>query len=276
MLIRIDSKKKRIAINERYEKLVKIAVRITLLCSFILIFVALPFPVSILVGLAVFFAEQILERVVFSFTVLYIASFPSFELWRKAGFLASYFAISKDKSNVAVVGMIFENRSAAKEVFDVINTWNEGMPEDPNNDVCVSIVIDERKNKYALFVYPSLERESIKAFQKQSEESAGDKEVNQSVAMMIMCKLFPFQNSGLQRAFLPLYEEGEKFLFGPFVLGEKGFPVPIREAQPIVKYHLKIKKRSELTQSDVEKHMSDYNLDWDDDSPVQPGKIYRV
>jgi hypothetical protein len=65
-------------------------------------------------------------------------------------------------------------------------------------------------------------------------------------------------------------------LFGPFVLGEKGFPVPIREAKPIVKYHLKIKKRSELTRSDVEKHMSDYNLVWDDDSPVQPGKIYKM
>jgi len=275
--LRFESRQLKIVIPERHASIVKNLSRGLLLLSIVFSFAVISPPYSVVVSLLLIVLEQLLERVVFSYIAAVLIEFPSLELWNRAKFLGSYFTSQPGGQTTCTVGMFFANESAAREVFEYVSGWNHGKEDDLgiNEQVCVSFVINERKDAYAMFVYPNPEQETLKKYQDalKTEEQHRDKEQIALVGMMIMCKVFPNYSTSGFRVFQNHYRSGGQYLLSPFVLVEN-IPRPITGAKRILKDRIKIKRVEELERIDIEKAMCEYHVDWDPNEVVPPSQHY--
>lgn len=272
----IDWRKKKIVISERYQKKIKVTSRIILLISVVASFVTLPPPYSVLLSLGLIIIEQLLERVVYSFLSVLIVPFPDFSLWRKANFIAMIFARA-GSADLPRVGMAFGDQDAAKEVWSYIEDWNYGSSEDPDNNVCVSLVVNKKAGAYALFVYPNYFRPTVQAAKEQFQQGKEDKEQQMHVGQMIMCKMimckvFPLKNSGFEKVFLPQYKPGEEYLFECWIMGNP--PKGLEGTIQIRKKDLKIIDYDKLTRKDLEYHMAKYSIEWHNPDPNRESMFY--
>jgi hypothetical protein len=267
-----DKKQKKIIIGEKYQGKIKFASRFILIISVITSFVAIPPPFSIIVSLGLIMIEQTLERVVYSFTTLHIVPFPDFDTWKKADFTAMIFA-RFGKNVPPNIGMVFKNETFARDVWKFIEGWNYNNEVDTRtNNIRVSVVINEKAKSYAVFIYPDFDRPSVKASRRRFQKGNENKEQQLIVGQMIMCKVFPLENSGFQKIFLPDYKSGENYVFSCWVLDNP--PRITAGTIQIKKNDFKIIKYTELTTKDMEHHMAKYRIDWYDSEPNKPSMFY--
>lgn len=275
--LRLKSKQLKVVIPEKHIGLVKRLSRGVLIFSILFSFAVIPSPYSIIVSLMLIAVEQLLERVVFSYIAAVLIEFPSFELWRRANFLGSFFTSQPGGQTISTVGMFFENEDAAREVFDYVSAWNRGEEDDLGADerVCVSFVINERQDGYSMFVYPNPRQNTVTKYQEalKADEQHRDKEQVALVGMMIMCKVFPSYSTSGFKVFQNHYRARSKYSLAPFVL-EAGVPRPIAGARTILKDRIKIRHVEDLTDADVEKGMCDYRIEWYQDEVVPPSQHY--
>jgi hypothetical protein len=267
-----DFKKKKIVIGEKYEGKVKSISRFILLLSVIASFVTLKPPVSIIISLLFIVIEQALERVIYSFETRLIVPFPSFNVWKKADYVAVLFA-KEGKDRPFFVGMVFKNRDYARQVWSFIEDWNYGCPDDiENNNVCISIIINKKANAYAVFVYPNYHRSTTQSAKKIFQRGSEDKEQLLVVGQMIMCKVFKLGGSMFERMFLPTYSSGEEFIFSCWAMQEQ--LIPMTETLAIRKNQIKIIDYSKLTTKDIEYHMTRYSIDWVNSGADKPSMMF--
>lgn len=267
-----DKKLKKIIIGEKYEQKIKLISRLILLISIVSSFFTIPYPMSAIVSLSLIAIEQLLERVVYSFTTLHLVPFPSFDVWKKADFLAMIFAkLGENKPHN--IGMVFRNPTFARDVWRFVEGWNYDKEDDTKtNNVRVTLVIHRKAGAYALFVYPDYNRPSVKASRRKFQRNNEGKEQQMLVGQMIMCKIFRLKNSAFEKAFLPNYKTGDKYLFGCWIMNDP--PSLVSGTKQLIKNDLKIVNIEDLTKKDLEYHMAKYRLDWYASEDVKPAMFF--
>lgn len=266
----------KITINERHEKMIKTISRIILFTSIVLSFISLPFPISVIVSLSLILLEQFIERFVYSFvSAKVLMPFPNFDLWNKAEFAAVITGVDRLLREPSTIGMFFKNENAGREVFNFISIWNNNLNEDFGEDsrVKVSFVIHPQKNKYAFFVFPNLKKGELKRLMEiQKEKLYEGKKPHVLIGAMIMCKLFNYKGSGFE-LFRKYHKNGHPYRFTAFS-GSSNPPKELVGVKPIMKNHISILTIDQLNNQHIEKFMCDYNIDWDDNSPIPESLFY--
>ena len=244
-------------IHEKYERQTKWTLRILTLLGITLSVVSIP-SLSVRLGLAValVLVEQLLERAVFLYTTIYVQPLPNFtyapEEWLGMGFA---FPINPGSRDLNIVGPVFKSQDYAHRFFETVREWNYGSNDDVDNNVCLSFII-EKSAEYSTYLYPNLDRQSIKQASAEAEEELKfekfGKEHDQLVIQPIFCKLFPHDSQSQLNAFIQKQSEDRTFLLQPFVQRPDGSFEILLSEQPILKHHVTIKKREELHHQDVE------------------------
>lgn len=274
--IKIEKKEFKLVVNERFEKVIKNLSRVILLLNVILVFVFLPNPSNIIISLILITIEQIVERTVFSFeSASIVPPIPSLELWHKADFRAVLIGGHKYRKEPGSIEMYFGNEEAAKEVFKYVKSWNFDNNQDLGTEshIRITFVINRKKDKYAIFVSPSVPSKTMDQLRLQKmDKIKKGKEPWIFMQALMMCKLFNFKNSGLEM-FLQIYKPNYEYDFA-FYSGNPQMPQIVNGTSPIRKDKLNIINFEDLTQKDIEMFMCKYNIDWDDNTPVPKSNFW--
>jgi len=249
----------RLVVHEKYEKKVKWLLRI-LTCIGILSSI-LAFPVwyfSLSFALFLFLVEQFFERAIFQYTSIYVQPMPEFKYkpdeWKGMSFA---FPRDPDPKLLNIVGCAFRSRDYGIAFFNLIKSWNYNETEDKVNNICFSFIV-ENENEYSTYLYPNPERETVRSFfdtveQEQKLEKYG-KQHQQLIMHMVFCKIFPYGETAQLKAFTKIQSKDRPFWLKPFIMDDGGHIEMIQDAEPILKYHYKFKRRSELTKKEIEYH----------------------
>lgn len=259
--IRIDKKKKRIILHEKYEKSVKYALRTLTFIGIVSSILTLPVYYSLILSILLVVVEQILERAGFMFNTLFVQPVPEPKDLKKAEWYANIFGFVQ--GNVAdkkfLIGLAFKDKEAGEKIFKCISAWNYSEKWDMKNNIRLSFIIENEKD-YSTYLYPSANRETIKKFESKIRKNG--KQHNKLIYTLIMCKVFPYGENSHFYKFKEEYknfslftingkpQEHKQFtLQGFYLKDEKMIPL---DSPPIEKFHLKIKKRKDLTKEDIE------------------------
>jgi len=259
--IRIDKKKKRLILHEKYEKAVKYTLRLLTIIGIISSVLTLPIYLSLILSILLVVVEQILEKTGFMFNTLFIQPIPTPEDLKKAEWYANIFGFVQ--GNVAdkkfLIGLAFKDKEAGEKVFKCISAWNNHEKWDMKDNVKLSFIIENKKD-YSTYLYPSANREVIKKFESKIRKNG--KQHNKLIYMLVMCKVFPYGKESNFYKFKEEYknfilftingkpQEHKQFTLQGFYLSN-GKMIPL-DNPPIEKFHLKIKERKDLTKEDVE------------------------
>ena len=255
-----------VALNEKYEPYVKWLLRILTIIVIGISLFTLPFTISIILTIFLIVVEKILENVIFQFTTLFIQPMPEYEL---GSWLAMIYLFNSDTSCMKM-GMVFPDEGKAKAFLDCIRSWNYFENNDINNNICISFIIEDGYEEYSTYIYPSYERESImrakEIVEKERLEKREFKDHTQLVICPIMCRSFPNPPQSSFRMFTSRYNAGDMYEFGvfapitnipeltgdkPYILKE-GEIIEVMKDKSIMKTHLRIAKRSDLSDKDLE------------------------
>ena len=259
--IRIDKKKKRIVLHEKYEKVVKYILRALTLIGIVSSILTLPIYFSLALSILLVVIEQILEKAGFMFNTLFVQPIPTSEDLRKAEWCANLFGFVQ--GNVAdkkfMIGLVFKDKEAGEKIFKCISAWNNLEKWDMEDNIKLSFIIENEKN-YSTYLYPSANRKIIKKFESKIKKNG--KQHNKLIYMLVMCKVFPYSKDSNFYKFKEEYKEfylftidGKKqehkqFTLQGFYLSD-GKMIPL-DNLPIEKFHIKIKERKDLTKADIE------------------------
>ena len=256
----------RLVIHEKYEKTVKWLLRALAFIGIVTSILYFPaWYLSLLSAIVLLAIEQFLERAIFLYTIFYFLPFPEFK-WDVGEEIVSMgfaFPESKNEAQLNLVGPVFKSESYAREFFEYISKWNYGNQEDKYNNICLSLVkVDDG---YFTFIYPNLERPSIKETFSNIEESKKlekyGKEPQKFVVQNIFCKHFVYGTNSLFERFEKEQASGNPYWLQSFIESSDGSTSILFSVKPILKYHIKIKHRNELEQREFEHEHFKYVID---------------
>jgi hypothetical protein len=263
--LEIRNKIPRLVVHEKYENTIKWILRILTIIGILSSIITFQWYLGLILSIFLSLIEQLLEKIVFMFTTLFIQPIPN---WDSKEWLGMIFGIPL-KRNIYKLGMLFKSENYAKEIFKCIRAWNYNQDEDLNNNINISFII-ESNSEYSAYVYPSLERKSIELAKEKLEKEMLEKRVfkehQQLIMTIIICKLFPNPPNSNFNLFKSYYKMGDSFEFGAYFIKSQipelknGKPITVKEGQigqihdinPVLKFQLKIKNRNELTEKDIE------------------------
>jgi hypothetical protein len=247
----------RLVIHEKYENLVKWLLRTLAFIGILTSVLYIPFwYLSLLSALLLVAIEQFLERAVFLYTIFYWQPMPYFKWdigdeWEAMGFA---FPESKSPKALNLVGPVFKSESCTREFFNLLRKWNYNSNDDKENNICLSLITV--KDGYYAFIYPNLKRQTIKSTFNDIEESARlkkyGKESQQFVVQFIFCKHFIYGHNSMFERFAQEQASGRPYWLQAFLQNSDGLSSILYDEKPILKHHVKIRKREELEKSEVE------------------------
>lgn len=247
----------KIYLHEKFEGIAKWTARIIVASGIAVSFLALPTVLDVTVAILLLGFEVMIEKIVFEYSVLIVQPPPSFKVdedqWITNGYL---FPEPKYKQQYDLqnhFGPVYKTEAYGKQFFDYLKSWNTDSPNDLDNNVCLSFVIEE-DNSYTTYIYANPDRKWLDtAFHTYRENVKYEKygKVQQSMVMqMVYWKTLPNLKGTLFYSFLSEQKENAKFHFCPFYLVDKK-PVAIY-SHIITKYKYSLKKREEVTNRDLE------------------------
>lgn len=212
--------------------------------------------VSFLFGLAIYAITTIFEKVVFSYSSLFVHPLPDFivepDKWLGAFF--GYAETADREVQIPMVGWIMSELDYARKVHGLLLTWAYGQLKDEQKNICASVIIDG--NDYVFFCYPSMSRKTAEDFYDEVEterrkESLTD--VHHKMSAMLVfgkrCKITP---SSYFPTFRKRYRDGVPVLFRLALPRSDGQTEAIPGLKDFVLFNLKIKDRKDLTRKDFE------------------------
>ena len=267
--------KVKLVINERYKNFIKLLSKLILILTIVLSFITLRRFWAIIVSLSLIAVEQLLERVIFSFTTYVVTPWPDFSLFEQANYLGAMFEFTRDNKSPATIGLMFENKEEAKQVWEFIYGWNQNNSYDlGDGNITVSAIINKKKDAFVLYIYPSPTRKIMKNLKKEIEQKKGGNKEHIFVSgQMIIGKVFRYKGSGFEQ-FNNHYKSGSQY-FLTILAFTNGSPHTIPGVTPILKDRVKIKNYEELDRKDVEKYLTRYSVDWrEGEPPPKPSEFY--
>lgn len=190
--------------------------------------------------------EQLLERSVFIFTTLFLTPIP--ESYHPSDWCGVVWGIPVETGFPFIVGLGFSTPEAAQRIFPCIRAWNYGSDDDPDDNICVSAVMDGPYD-YFFFVYPNTRRRSVREWSETAKSRNPGKEHMGLVIQFTLCK--ELKRGGHFEAFRVSYTGDSRYLLRAYYLEGQRF-VPIPQLGQISKQHLKIRDRNELAASEPE------------------------
>ena len=247
----------KIYLHEKFEGIAKWVSRFIVGSGIAVSFLALPTVLDVAVALLLLGFEVMVEKIVFEYSVLIVQPPPSFTVdedqWITNGYL---FPEPKYKQLYDLqnhFGPVYKTEAYGKQFFDYLKSWNTDSPNDVDNNICLSFVIEE-DNSYTTYIYANPDRKWLDiAFHAYRENVKYEKygKVQQSMVMqMVYWKTLPNLKGTLFYSFLSEQKEKDKFHFCPFFLVEDKL-IAI-DSHVITKYSYSIKKREEVTDRDLE------------------------
>jgi hypothetical protein len=250
----------KIILHEKFEKGVKWMLRILTLVGIGTSIISLPPLYSLLLSIGLVALEQLLERIIFEYTVFIIQPFPDFNIdynqWLTNGYLFPNLKYKDQYELYNHFGPAYKTKDYAIKFFSYLKNWNQGEDDDVENNICLSFVI-EPDNSYTTYLYANPNRKWLdplfnKYHEKMKYEKYGKNQ--QSLVMdMIYWKNLKLVDTSLFPHFLKSQPTSGKFYFVPFYIDDKEHPISVEEMK-ICKYQYQVKSRNELTPSDVEYH----------------------
>lgn len=146
----------------------------------------------------------------------------------------SYTQVPTEDGPFWEVGIVFGDREYGRKAFEAIGGWNDNQGQDRQNNICISFIVRDDESEYIPFLYPQPSMAGGKGF----------------MEIAILAKPFPNPPTSHFRKFQSSYK-GDPFLLGAFYLNNDT-PDLIRGITPVWKFHVKIKKRSQLTPQEFE------------------------
>ena len=246
-------------IHEKFEKHVKWVLRILAGTGILTSLLTLPYFVG--VGLTIFLSitEQILEKIVFEYSVMILQPLPNFEIDYKQWITNGYFLLNPDVPTgdgyVNYFGPTYKDRDYAIEFFGYIRSWNPDLDTDFDNNICVSFVV-ESDNSYSTFLYANPDRKWLSPMLYQVKQSLQlikfGKSQQSIVLQMVYWKNLELVDGMYFTKFIKQQKRNQEFFFVPFY--EIDGQAEMIEELGILKNSYKIKHRSELTEDDLEYH----------------------
>ncbi len=241
-------------IHERFEGDVKWGLRLLTVAGIVasvLSFKAWYLNLSLAVILTL--VEQFLERSVFIFTTLFLTPIP--KSYHPSDWCGIVWGVPAETGFPFIVGLAFSTPEAAQRIFPCIRAWNYNSDKDPDDNICVSAIMDGLYD-YFFFVYPNTRRRSVMEYAQEAKRKNPGKEHMGLVFQLTLCK--KLKRGGHFEAFRASYTGDNQYLLGAYYVEGRDF-VPIPQLGQITKQHLKVRDRKELAASEPEyQHLSSF------------------
>ena len=247
-----------IILPERYKRPIRgIKILVTVIGLFSAFIAFGSSVIAFLFGLGIYLFMSVVERIIFSYTSLYVHPLPDFELERDK-WLGAIWGFAKQDGNphdIPMVGMILADEDYARKIHLLLIAWTNGNINDRNKHVSVSVVLLE-DNSYVFFVYPSQDRKPAKKFfesvEKKRKEKAPDDVHHRMFMQLTLGKRCEITEQSYFPTFRRRYRPGVPFLFQLVVPGNNGPPRQVTGIQNLLLHDLKIIDRKDLTRKDIE------------------------
>lgn len=171
--------------------------------------------------MGIFLVTQFFDKIIFSYTSLYIHPFPEFELDPEK-WSGSIFGYAKSKTSPDfrfIVGWFFSDEDYAKNIHSLLLQWSYGKYNDKERNICLSIILFN--NSYVFYCYPNPNRKTAKSFFANVEKERKQKSLTDL----------------LNRFFITI-------VFGK--------PRTIDSIDDFIFYDIKVKRKEDLNRSDFE------------------------
>ncbi len=248
-------------IPEKYKRIVRTINRaLTLVSLFLAFFAFQSVFVAFGFGLIVYILISALERVLFSYTSLYVHPLPDFEI-EPEKWLGVFWGFAKEPTGeheIPLVGLQLSEEDYARKLYSLILKWNHGELKDEENNIRLSAIVTD-DDSYVFFCYPSFDRKIArwffeKAGKERGQESADDLH-NRMAMMLVLAKNFDIIEGSYFPTFRKRYEDGVPYLFQLGVAGEDGAIRQVEGTEHLIMFNLKIMNRRDLTRKDLEYDM---------------------
>ena len=212
--------------------------------------------VSFLFALAIYVVSTIFEKVVFSYSSLYVHALPDFtidpEKWLGAFF--GHAETPERDVEIPMVGWIISEPEYARKVHGLLLSWSYGNLRDEQKNICASAIVDG--DDYVFFCYPSLDRKTAEAFYEKAEQERKKTSLtdvhHRMSAMLVFGKRCRITPTSYFPTFRKRYREGVPYIFRLALPRSDGQTEPIPGLKDFVLFDLKIKDRKDLTRKDIE------------------------
>lgn len=245
-------------IHEKFEKILKWILRSIAFVGIATSVVTINlWYVSLGLAIIIFLIEQFFERTAIEYTTMIVQPFPDFEIdysqWKTNGFMLP---IDPNSKELAYFGPSYSDEPYAIKFFTYVRSWvDNDSNDDTQNDLIISLII-EPDEEYTTYLYANPDRKRLDSMfntiKEQSKLEKFGKRQQQFVSQMYYWKTMDFKDGYNIKKFLEFQKNGKPFILSPSVLQPFGLPPKFLHEHAIKKYHLKVKKRSELSRSDTE------------------------
>jgi len=247
----------KVYLHEKFNNTAKWITRGLTLVGIMVSIISLPPEISFAVALALAGLDLLIEKLVFTYSVIIVQPPPGFEFdtsqWVTNGYLFPNPEYKEQYGLINHFGPTYRDRDYAIQFFEYLMSWNQGSNDDPDNNICVSFV-RELDESYSTYIYANPDRKWLdEAFLAEKEKLAYDKKgkIQQSMVMqMIYWKNIKIIDGTLWGHFINDQPENAPFFLAPFYMVDDR-PECIEQLK-IKKYTYTLKLRNELTTSDAE------------------------
>lgn len=244
-----------LVVHEKYERIVIWFVRVLGLIGIAISLLTIDkWYVSLAIAVLIFSITKFIENSIIQFTTILVRPTPDFDT-PNSEWVSMGFAFPISKKDPPMLGPVFKTKENAIRFFELITEWNYGETVDKNNNICISLIVESYKD-YSVYIYSNPETENVEEFFRFSEREQAfekkEKKQQELVAITIFSKVFPFSQRSNMENFVRYYEWGKPYLFTVFYMNERNEQTFVNEITPILKTHLKYRKRELLPQNSIE------------------------
>ncbi len=216
--------------------------------------------IAFLFGLAIYGITTILEKIIFTYSSLYMHPLPDFEIEQEK-WLGVFWGYAKDPTNedeIPLIGFQFADEDYARKIYDLLLRWTLGNLSDKNNSIKLSVILTG-DDSYVFYCYPSIERGTAKYFydkaEKDLKKESPEDIPNRMAMMLILAKSFNIIEGSYFPTFRKRYKDGVPYLFQLGVSGSDGSIRQVSNTENFIFYNLKILDKTDLTRKDIEYDM---------------------
>lgn len=250
----------KLVLHEKFEKGVKWILRILTLIGITTSILTLPLIYSLLLSIILALIGQFFERIIFEYSVFYISPLPDFDIDDSQWLTSGYLLLNGENRKLLTEGYhnhfgpAYKDKNYAIRFFNYLRGWNDNQSIDFNNNICVSIII-ENDEKYSVYLYPNIHEKKLDEYFPKYKKDMALKKYGKQQQELVMQILFGKKNinqGNFFKQFIDDLKVSNEYYFTPFYV-DNGNSIIIEELK-ILKSAIKIKNRNDLTIKDLEYH----------------------
>ncbi|MBW8036010.1 MAG: hypothetical protein FVQ79_10350 [Planctomycetes bacterium] len=249
----------KITVHEKYRWIIKSFKYIFTVLGLSSAFISLgSVLVAFIFGLGIYLLVFSLEKIIFSYTSLFIHPLPNFDI-EDDKWLGCFFGYMEDpeaRIQIPLVGMYFSSEEYAKNIHSLILSWNYGGQVDKSHNICLSVV-EKGPREYVFCCYPNYDRLGAKEFagkleSERKKQSLTEEHMRHFIFQFLgkTCDITP---DSYFPTFKKRYQDGAPYRFQICFLDQNQTPKPLEDGRvDFILDHLKIVSENNLTRKDLE------------------------